>query len=143
MAAIFGCVLNKTGDQLVFVEQLAHQVSGELGDALIVQYGLQNQIEIIERMLSGWGTPAGIAIDLELPLPGTPRGRTKIDATMLGELINVAGQAVRNCVCRRSTYDHLHRNQLPRDDIAIFHTAIAKGNINAVGSEVRGTVIQQ
>lgn len=58
-------MLGQAYGQLAALDQLAHQVCGKLGNALAMQDRLQDQIQVVERMLSGWQMPLGVTVDLE------------------------------------------------------------------------------
>ena len=53
------------------------------------------------------------------------------------------GSPCRRGVAGRGADDHLHRDQLLGDDLAVFQAAVAEGDVDAVGGQVGGALVQQ
>ena len=142
VAAVVRRVVRQARHQAPGPQVLADLVAGHLRDAFAIEHRLQHQVGIVEAVRAFRLHLADGAIDLEFPLENTARGETEIDAGMSGQRVDAVRQAVRTRVFGRGAQQHLHRNQLFGDHLAVVHAAIAKCHVDAVGNEIGGAVVE-
>ena len=58
----------------------------------------------------GLAMGSGVSPNLKLPFPGTTCDCTKVNAAMLGQIINTIREGIGHRIFRGSAYDHLHWN---------------------------------
>src|SRR5438046_8262511 len=66
-----------------------------------------------------------------------------VDTVLPRQLVQCPWHAAGPRTVRRGAKQHLHRDDLPGDYLAVLHPSVAKGDVDPVGDEVRRRVAQE
>lgn len=118
--------------QSALAQEPAHLVGRELCDTIVVEHRLRYEIGIVESIMRLFGNFPAHAPDLEFPIDNAARGRPEISAAMIVHLLRSARQTARVRISGRRADNHLHWDELLRNDLAVVHPAVPERDIDTI-----------